>query len=208
MMMSSGWPSRVQKLLDDLTAWYLEIPDERLQFIEMVNIGGMGPSLRVIDYAVVNHCKEHDIEIYGVKVWSQYKDILRLTYSKSLFDPFRRGPYKCTLCGIQTSVGQLNFFRWALERGVMDYIRRYQLEIQQEMKQNIARNRIRNHDNDNNDMSVKKKKQQLTKRFPFRCRCIEGDDEKWVRFIIRQSTPPPKTWEIVSVSENDANNIL
>ena len=47
-------------------------------------------------------------------------------YSKKKFDPFCRWerisiPYKNGTC-IETTIGQLNFFKWALENKVVDYI--------------------------------------------------------------------------------------
>jgi hypothetical protein len=47
-------------------------------------------------------------------------------YSKKRFDPFCRWerisiPYKNGTC-IETTIGQLNFFKWALENGVINYI--------------------------------------------------------------------------------------
>ena len=47
-------------------------------------------------------------------------------YSKKRFDPFCRWdrisiPYKTDTC-IETTIGQLNFFKWALENKVVDFI--------------------------------------------------------------------------------------
>ena len=47
-------------------------------------------------------------------------------YSKKRFDPFCRWdrisiPYKNETC-IETTIGQLNFFKWSLENKVIDYI--------------------------------------------------------------------------------------
>ena len=59
------------------------------------------------------------------KVYVDYK--LRLkAYSKRRFDPFCRWdritiPYKENL-HIQTTIGQLNFFKWAIENDIIKYI--------------------------------------------------------------------------------------
>ena len=47
-------------------------------------------------------------------------------YSKRRFDPFCRWdrisiPYKSGTC-IETTIGQLNFFKWAIENRVIEYI--------------------------------------------------------------------------------------
>ena len=59
------------------------------------------------------------------KVYFDYKLKLK-AYSKKRFDPFCRWdriiiPYNNT-SSIQTTIGQLNFFKWALENRVIDYI--------------------------------------------------------------------------------------
>jgi hypothetical protein len=59
------------------------------------------------------------------KVYDDYKLKLK-AYSKRRFDPFCRWdrisiPYKDDKC-IETTIGQLNFFKWALENQVVDYI--------------------------------------------------------------------------------------
>jgi hypothetical protein len=59
------------------------------------------------------------------KVYDDYKLKLK-AYSKRRFDPFCRWerisiPYK-NGTSIETTIGQLNFFKWALENKVVDYI--------------------------------------------------------------------------------------
>ena len=41
-------------------------------------------------------------------------------------------PYK-NGSSIQTTIGQLNFFKWALENGVVDYIREHYATIERDM---------------------------------------------------------------------------
>ena len=59
------------------------------------------------------------------KVYEDYKLKLK-AYSKKRFDPFCRWdritiPYKGDTV-IQTTIGQLNFFKWVLEHKILDYI--------------------------------------------------------------------------------------
>jgi hypothetical protein len=65
-----------------------------------------------------------------------YKNQLK-AYSKKLFDPFcRRERISFQIPGhdaFLTTVGKLNFFRWALEKGILDYIKGHQPEIEKEM---------------------------------------------------------------------------
>ena len=92
-------------------------------------------SLRLIDWFATNYSKKHftvieyikdDTKIMRTKVYVDYKLKLK-AYSKKRFDPFCRWeriniPYKNDSY-IQTTIGQLNFFRWALEYGIIDYIK-------------------------------------------------------------------------------------
>ena len=87
-------------------------------------------SLRLIDWFVTNYSKQHNISyiLLGQEflVYTNYKSQLK-AYSKKLFDPFcRRERIMFQIQGFpmfQTTVGKLNFFRWAIEKGVLDYIK-------------------------------------------------------------------------------------
>jgi hypothetical protein len=86
-------------------------------------------SLRLIDWFVTNYAKQHNVSyiLNGQEflVYTNYKSQLK-AYSKKLFDPFcRRERIMFQLPGyplFQTTVGKLNFFRWAIEKGVLNYI--------------------------------------------------------------------------------------
>lgn len=87
-------------------------------------------SLRLIDWFVTNYAKQHNISYIlnnqEFLVYTNYKSQLK-AYSKKLFDPFcRRERIMFQIQGypmFQTTVGKLNFFRWALEKGVLNYIK-------------------------------------------------------------------------------------
>ena len=78
-------------------------------------------SLRLIDWFVTNYAKRHSIGyVLGGQefmVHMSYKSQLK-SYSKKLFDPFcRRERIMFSLPGTEqfvTTVGKLNFFRWAI----------------------------------------------------------------------------------------------
>jgi hypothetical protein len=99
-------------------------------------------SLRLIDWFVTNYAKQHNISyiLNGQEflVYTNYKSQLK-AYSKKLFDPFcRRERILFQISGFpmfQTTVGKLNFFRWALERGVLDYIKLNLAKIETAMNQ-------------------------------------------------------------------------
>jgi hypothetical protein len=99
-------------------------------------------SLRLIDWFVTNYSKANSTSyiLNGQEfvVYMNYKNQLK-AYSKKLFDPFcRRERISFQIPGYEaflTTVGKLNFFRWALEKGILDYIKGHQPEIEKEMNQ-------------------------------------------------------------------------
>ena len=99
-------------------------------------------SLRLIDWFVTNYSKTHNTSyiLQGQEfvVYTNYKNQLK-AYSKKLFDPFcRRERILFQIPDHEaflTTVGKLNFFRWAIEKGVLDYIKGHQPEIEKEMNQ-------------------------------------------------------------------------
>ena len=81
------------------------------------------------------------------KVYVEYKLKLK-AYSKKRFDPFCRWdrisiPYKDNT-RIETTLGQLNFFKWALENGVIDYIRENYHTIEKDMNGRNSTSRRKN----------------------------------------------------------------
>ena len=107
-------------------------------------------SLRILDWFVTNHAKKDNI-MYTCKgvqfiVYLNYKSQLK-AYSKRQFDPFCRRDriiLKYTLDEqeqeLTTTIGQLNFFRWALLNNVIDYVIENIDDIEQDMYQSCRRN--------------------------------------------------------------------
>ena len=99
-------------------------------------------SLRVIDWFVTNYAKAHStaymLEGQEFLVYRDYKSQLK-AYSKKLFDPFcRRERIYFQLPNhppFVTTVAKLNFFRWALEKEILVYIKQNQESIEKEMNQ-------------------------------------------------------------------------
>jgi len=99
--------------------------------------------LRLIDWFVTNYSKFHNISYIhkGQEffVYIDYKNQLK-AYSKKLFDPFcRRERILFQMKDIPpfvTTVGKLNFFRWAIEKGILDYIQLHLADIEKEMNSN------------------------------------------------------------------------
>ena len=78
-------------------------------------------------------------------VFLSYRSQLR-AYSKKQFDPFcRRNRIDFYFNDdefITTTVGQLNFFRWALDNNVIEYILKNYEEIEKDMNYNTRKNKL------------------------------------------------------------------
>lgn len=115
-------------------------------------------SLRILDWFVTNYCKKYNIR-YDVQlpnnkkknfiVYLEYKNNLK-AFSKQLLDPFSRRLRIAVQYGtneIITTVGQLNFFRWALENDIIKYVTEHHAHIENDMNTSLKRNDSKNIDN-------------------------------------------------------------
>jgi hypothetical protein len=113
--------------------------------LDVIN-GESAISLRIIDWFSTNYAKKN-YTVYAIpengskperrfKVYLDYKLNLK-AYSKKRFDPFCRWdriafPY-LNNSYIQTTVGQLNFFKWAIDNQVIHYIETNYRDIEHDM---------------------------------------------------------------------------
>jgi hypothetical protein len=128
--------------------------DENNNLEKMLRIiNGESPtSLRIIDWFATNYAKKF-FTVYEVgvnkrfKVYVDYKLKLK-AYSKRRFDPFCRWDRITIPYGngtfIQTTIGQLNFFKWALENGVVAYIEKNYADIEDDMNARNSTSRRNN----------------------------------------------------------------
>lgn len=93
-------------------------------------------SLRLLDWFVTNYCKKHNVIIGTTNIYLSYRAQLK-AYSKQQFDPFRRRErinfYYDSSQFIETTIGQLNFFRWVLSNHVLDYVGGHIADIEADM---------------------------------------------------------------------------
>ena len=102
-------------------------------------------SLRLIDWFVTNYCKKHNIVFVRKKhnntdeyfnVYSNYRSQLK-AFKKIQFDPFRRREridfYYAPDKYIETTIGQLNFFRWFVENDLLEYVKEHNEAIEADM---------------------------------------------------------------------------
>ena len=136
--MEAKVPSKQDILMDSLITFY-NINDNISELLKILN-NSSGVSLRIIDWFVTNYSKKNDIHIIYDNnrfiVHKDYKDQLK-AYTKKQFDPFCRRDrlqfYYKSDDYIRTTVGQLNFFRWALMNGIIQYIVTNHDEIEKDM---------------------------------------------------------------------------
>lgn len=176
--------------------------NDRTHLFKMMRIinGESKISLRIVDWFVTNYAKKY-YTIYELpnnttdairfKVYNDYKLKLK-AYSKKRFDPFCRWerisvPYDNENF-METTIGQLNFFKWAIENQIINYIednyesieidmnernsiskRKQSLENQEELE-NIS---ISNLDNS----KTRKKREELSISA---CKCIKKETVKIV----------------------------
>jgi hypothetical protein len=101
-------------------------------------------SLRLVDWFITNYAKKNNTSyILGTKqflVHFNYKRELK-AYSKKLFDPFCRRERimfeAINQAPIMTTVGQLNFFRWFIEKKIIDFIEENRKDIEEDMNNSI-----------------------------------------------------------------------
>ena len=127
-------------LLNKLLEYYRENNSSNMRKMLGIINGESRISLRIVDWFATNYAKKHytvyDINDNRFKVYVNYKLNLK-AYSKKRFDPFCRWqritiPYEEGKY-IQTTIGQLNFFKWALQNGVVKYIENNYSEIEADM---------------------------------------------------------------------------
>lgn len=99
--------------------------------------GSSNLSLRLIDWFVTNYAKKFNVSFMSkaqkhVIVYLSYKSHLK-AYSKRMFDPFCRWK-RIKFRDIETTVGQLNFFEWAITDGVLDYLDTHHEKVHTDME--------------------------------------------------------------------------
>lgn len=124
--------------------------------LEIIN-GESDLSIRVLDWFVANYSKKNNT-FYKIKingrdeffyVNNEYNNQLN-GYSKRYFDPFCRKKkviYTYKYDGSDeniiflSSIGQLNFFQWAIRNKIIVYVKKHINEIEEDMKKTSKENR-------------------------------------------------------------------
>ena len=125
---------------------FYENRDNLHKMMRIIN-GESKISLRIVDWFVTNYAKKYytvyelasdtdPADAVRFKVYNDYKLKLK-AYSKKRLDPFCRWdrisiPYDAEKC-METTIGQLNFFKWAIENRILEYIEEHYQDIEEDM---------------------------------------------------------------------------
>jgi hypothetical protein len=142
-------------------------------------------SLRIVDWFVTNFAKKFftvyeiqdvNTEPIRFKVYNSYKLKLK-AYSKRNFDPFCRWeritvPYDDENY-METTIGQLNFFKWAIENKILDFIEGNYDIIESDMnaRNTTSKRKVSLDDN----LKTRKKREELSVSA---CKCIKKETVK------------------------------
>ena len=148
-------------------------PNNNLDKMLKIITGESKISLRIVDWFATNYAKKYytlyiidasqDNITRRFKVYDDYKLKLK-AYSKKRFDPFCRWdrisvPYTNGKF-IETTIGQLNFFKWALENKVIDYIEQNYGDIEKDMNNRNSTSKRKESMIDNS--KTRKKREELS----------------------------------------------
>ena len=185
-------------LMENLMEFYKN--KEHLKFMMNVISGETNISLRIVDWFVTNYSKKnytvYDIQsleytdkIIRFKVYNDYKLKLK-AYSKRRFDPFCRWErIKISYDEnnyMETTIGQLNFFKWAIENKIIDYIQEHYEEIEKDMNDRNSISKKKDSLDNHKESSIvlqkdngktRKKREELSISA---CKCIKKENVKIV----------------------------
>lgn len=175
-----------QLLLNHLMDYYKDI--EKLKCMTNIINGESKISLRIVDWFVTNYAKKY-FTVYEIvnelsnnksrfKVYHDYKLKLK-AYSKKRFDPFCRWerisiPYDEQRY-METTIGQLNFFKWALQHDIIKYIEENYDEIENDMNNRNSTSKRRspiNNEGRTDNAKTRKKREELSVSA---CKCIKKE---------------------------------
>ena len=170
-MSNVSYNSRTDLLLKNLLEYYKN--ETNLNKMLKIITGESKISLRIVDWFATNFAKKY-FTLYNVcnenggvvkrfKVYNDYKLKLK-AYSKSCFDPFCRWvrlsiPYKENSF-IETTIGQLNFFKWTIDNQMLEYIEEHFDEIELDMNSRNSTSKKKEQTVDNKN--TRKKRQELS----------------------------------------------
>jgi hypothetical protein len=170
MSVATNYTTQNELLLNNLMDFYKN--ENYLSKMLSIITGESKTSLRIVDWFATNYAKKN-YTLYDLtnqngdntrfKVYFDYKLKLK-AYSKKRFDPFCRWdrisiPYKNGTC-IETTIGQLNFFKWAIENKVIEFIEENYDTIEKDMNNRNSTSKRKEIITDNT--KTRKKREELS----------------------------------------------
>lgn len=165
-MSQKSYSTQNDLLLQTLTTFYKN-PENMKKMMKIIT-GDSKISLRIVDWFTTNYAKKY-FTLYMIgdkrfKVYHDYKLKLK-AYSKKRFDPFCRWdritlPYDADNV-IETTLGQLNFFKWTIENKVLDYIEENYVTIETDMNNRNSSSK-KNNDTSKEHTKTRKKREELS----------------------------------------------
>jgi hypothetical protein len=170
MNANATYTTQNELLLNNLLDFYKD--ESNLTRMLKIITGESKISLRIVDWFSTNYAKKYytlyaiqdsNSQIRRFKVYFDYKLKLK-AYSKKRFDPFCRWdrisiPYKNETY-IETTIGQLNFFKWAIENNVINYIEENYETIEKDMNSRNSTSKRKETIVDNS--KTRKKREELS----------------------------------------------
>jgi hypothetical protein len=134
-------------------------------------------SLRILDWFITNYSKKHRTIINNkIDVYQNYKLQLK-SFSKRQFDPFCRKNkiifYYNDTEYIETSCGQLCFFRWCFENDILNYVKGNLSIIEQDMKNSLK------------SKKNKKEEESCQKRQPLSISASRSVSKQTVKYTVK-----------------------
>jgi hypothetical protein len=161
--------SRQDILMISLTKFFNK--KKNISKFNEVLFGNSKISLRVLDWFVTNYSKKNNI-VYNIEenketkkfiVYLDYKSQLK-AYSKKQFDPFCRRERllfrDINEKMINTTVGQLNFFRWAIKNKIVEYVENNLPDIEEDMNSSIKH--LYRRKNKDKEKKMRRKRKELS----------------------------------------------
>jgi hypothetical protein len=138
-------------LYRSLKSYYKQHPENIKLMIDII-FGNSNISLRILDFFVIRYAKKYkvkyDVDYEGINesflVYINYRAQLK-SFTKKYFDPFRRKvKFNFNYSNDQsiwTTLGQLNFFKWAITSKIIDYVKDHYDEIVKSMNGSYKENK-------------------------------------------------------------------
>jgi hypothetical protein len=195
MSLSTHVTTQKQLILNNLMEFY-KIPTHLQKMMDVIN-GDSKISLRIVDWFVTNYAKKYytvfevprmvdgipsAIETTRFKVFHEYKLKLK-AYAKKNFDPFCRWeriqiPYD-DHSFMETTIGQLNFFKWAIENRILEYIHTHYPSIEDDMnnRNSTSKRKTATAITTSDEGKTRKKREELSISA---CKCVKKENVKIV----------------------------